>query len=208
MILQLPCFGLLLSPSSLGQNLFFAELEKLFFLLLHNFSGFHSCATSTWQGALWWRQNHSWGPSARNTETSLFGLAENTFLQQVATHKRTCSIPKPTFFRALDKLMVEFIPLHLAWLIGICQVGLGPEGVPDWVIFSEKWAYKDEGFNVLSAPCPWTPRPMGSTCPPVGVGQSKTRVRGRTSLLAVKLQRRVPTCKLWALALRMILPAC
>ena len=43
--------------------------------------------------------------------------------------------------------MVEFIPpSHLAWLTGICQVALGPEGVPDWVIFSEK-SYKDEGFQ-------------------------------------------------------------
>lgn len=75
--------------------------------------------------------------------------------------------------------MVEFIPpSHLAQLIVICQVALGPEGRPDWVIFSEK-NYKDEGFR-----CAFSmnhksqaPGPMGSTCPPMRVGQSKARVR-------------------------------
>lgn len=43
---------------------------------------------------------------------------------------------KANIFQALDNLIVELIlSSHLAWLIVICQVALGPKGLPDWVIF-------------------------------------------------------------------------
>lgn len=85
---------------------------------------------------------------------------------------------KANIFQALDNLMVEFIfSSHLAFLIVICQVALGPKGLPDWVIFSEK-SYKDErvkcafSMNHKSQ----APRPMGSTCPAMGVGHNKPEV--------------------------------
>lgn len=106
---------------------------------------------------------------------------------------------KANIFQALDNLMVEFIfSSHLAWLIVICQVALGPKGLPDWVIFSEK-SYKDErvkcAFSVnhkLQAP-----RPIQSTCPAVGVGHSKTEL-----ILGVlgpsHLRRQFYTCEILA----------
>lgn len=164
-------------PEPSLQDLFFCWVGKLFFLLLHNFSDstavtLHLAGSSAGETGL--------GASARNTETSLpWPGREYLPLILGNAQERTCIIPKPTFFRHWTiwwwSSPPSSPPPNLAWLIGICQVALGPEGRPNWVIFSEK-GYKDEAFQ-----CAFSMNhksqasgPMWSTCLPRG-GRGKAR---------------------------------
>ena len=175
----------------LSKTCSFAHLENFFF---------SSCATSlipqlwhpTRQGALLQRQHWLGGLSQEHGDHTALAWRRTPSSDSRQCTREDLHHSKANIFQALDNLMVEFFPhSHLALFIGICQMALGLEGLPDWVIFSEK-SYKDEGFQ-----CAFSmnhksraPGPTSSTCPPVGVGQSKDRVRWDI-LGAVKFQRRV-----------------
>lgn len=189
------------SPRALSlQDLFFCWFGKLFFLLLHNFSD-STAVTPHPAGALLQRQNWLGGLSQEHRDLTALAWRRTPSSDSRQCTREDLHHSKANIFQALDNLMVEFFPhSHLALFIRICQMALGPEGLPDWVIFSEK-SYKDEGFQ-----CAFSmnhksraPEPMWSICPPVGVGHSKDRVRWDI-LGAVKFQRRV--LHLWIVSAR------
>lgn len=131
-------------PSSLSKTWSFTELENLF-LLLHNFSD-STAVTPHLAGTSVVETEMAWGPQPE-TETSLPWPGEHLPLILGNARERTCIIPKPTFFGYWTIWWRSLLPCsHLAWLIVICQVDLGPEELPDWVIFSEKRC-KAEGFR-------------------------------------------------------------
>lgn len=135
------------------------------FSLLAQLLWFHSCDASPGR-ELCCGDRAGLGASARNTETSLPwpGRAHLPPIL-VNAQERACIILKPTFFRRWTIWWwSSFPPSHLAWLIVICQVR--PEGLPDWVIFSEN-SYKDESFRCAFSMnhTSQAPGPKWSTCP-------------------------------------------
>lgn len=183
------CFGLPLFPSSLSKTCSITDLETLF-LLLHNVSDStaltpHLAETSAMETEMAWglRQEH-------RDLTALAWRTAPPFLGNA--QERTPHHSKANIFQALDNLMVEFTPpSHLAWLIVICQVALGPEELPDWVIFSEKRC-RDEGFRCAFSMnhTSQASGPMRGPCPLMVVGKSNTGIRGDI-LGAVTFPRRV-----------------
>lgn len=182
-------------------------------LLLSWKTYFSSCTTSlipqlwhpTWQRALLWRKSWLGGLSQEHRDLSAlaWGRTPSSASRQCTREDLHCS--KANIFQALDNLMVKFIAsFPLSGLIVICQVALGPEGLPDWVIFSEK-SSKDEGFRcafsmnhkLQAAGLMW------GTCPPKAVRPNKAGVRCDI-LGAVTFPRRI--WHLWFLVLVLGIP--
>lgn len=149
------------------------------FLLLHNFSDStavtpHLAENSALETKLAWG-----GLSQEHRDLTALAWRRTPSSDSKQCTREDLHYSKANIFEALDNLMVEFIPFsHLAGLIVICQVALGPEGLPDWVIFSEK-CYKDEGFRCAFSMNHKSQAPelMEGTCPPKAVRQSEAGVR-------------------------------
>jgi hypothetical protein len=75
----------------------------------------------------------------------------------------------------------------------ICQIALGPEGLPDWVIFSEK-SSKDEAFSsVFSMNHKFQgPRSIWSTYSAMEVGHSRAGVMCSIFKLSLSKENSVP----------------
>lgn len=166
------------------QHLFFCWVGKL---TLAQLLWFHSCDTLPGK-ELCCGDRAGLGASARNTETSLPWPGEHLPPILGNAQERTCIIPKPAFFRHWTVWWWSSFPPPI-WPGSLWS--LGPEELPDWVIFSEKNC-KDEGFR-----CAFgmnhksqAPGPMWDTCLLMVVGQSQAEVRCNT-LRAVIFPRRI-----------------